>query len=624
MSHISIFSLLIGLFTVTIQSAFAQSTNELFMTKSYKKALQNNSRSFDGKPGNSYWQNQVDYQIKASFDVNNRVIDGSEIITYSNNSPDTLKMLYFDLIQDLFKKGTARDWDLGQTDLHKGVNIKSLKIDGVNYELSTIHHNASKMIIRLQKYFVPNTKHQIEVSWSLIIPGIRTVRMGTYHKTNFMIAYWFPKLAVYDDIYGWATTPHTGNCEYYNEYGNYDVQIKAPKGYMLWATAVLQNKEEVYRKNTLKKIEQAAQSDEVIHITTAEEISKDKVLLKGDSLTWKFKAEQTPDFAFALSKDYIWDGLSTVSGDKRIMINAVYQTSSSDFKTVADVAKKSVDFFTNESPKINYPYPQITIFNGGGGMEFPGMVNDGDSRDYTGTLFVTSHEIGHSYFPFNTGLNEQLYAWMDEGLITFFPRKVINKYIKDSSYNAFTSIIKSYNDNAGTIREIPLMIPSTNTGSAYRYQAYSRSSVAFYTLSEYLGADTFDLALSEFSKRWKQKHPSPFDFFNTFNQIAGEDLAWFWKPWFFELGYADLAIEVENDRMLTIINKGSFPVPIHLTITFKDGSIETMNVPASIWKDGKKQFSVNFNKKELAFTKLELDIKTTADAFPEDNIWETK
>ncbi|MCK5857156.1 MAG: M1 family metallopeptidase [Bacteroidales bacterium] len=612
---------IIVVFMVATTNIVAQRSSDLFINKAFKNALKTNTRSLSGMPGSAYWQNRVDYKIKASFNVETRTVDGFEEITYSNNSPDTLKQLYFDLIQDLFKKGSSRDWDLGKVDLHDGVIIKELRVDGEDYDVASIYRNSSKMVVRLNKHFAPMSKHKIEIAWEVILPGTRTVRMGTYNKTNFMVAYWFPKLAVYDDLWGWARQPHTGNCEYYNEFGDYEVEIMAPKGFSVWSTGVLQNANEVFQKKIISRLNKAAQSQDVVHITTVKDIENNKVLLEGDSLLWKFKIESVPDFAFAMSKSYIWDATSIQSGNKRVMVNAVYKSSSSDFHTVANVAQKSIRFFTNESPKIPFPYPQITIFNGAGGMEFPGMVNDGDSRSYTGTLFVTSHEIGHSYYPFNTGLNEQLYAWMDEGLITFFPRKVVAKYTDDSAYTVFEDIIRSYNRHAGSIREIPLMIPSTNTGFSYRYQAYSRSSVAFYTLCEYLGVDTFDMSLQEFSRRWEHKHPTPYDFFNTFNEVAGEDLAWFWDPWFFELGYADLALEVTNNKRFAIVNKGGFPVPIHLTITFKNGRIEKMDIPASVWKNGRKTFEVSFIDKDYTFVKLSLDTKLTPDAFVEDNVW---
>jgi aminopeptidase N len=170
-------------------------------------------------------------------------------------------------------------------------------------------------------------------------------------------------------------------------------------------------------------------------------------------------------------------------------------------------------------------------------MEYPVMVNDGDARDHNGTVYVTSHEIGHTYFPFYVGTNEQKYAWIDEGLITFFPREIVGKLTKDKNYNPFVDMVKNYNLTAGSFLEVPLMISSTNTSESYRYHAYVRSSTAFYMLRELIGKEKFNKALQEYARRWNGKHPIPQDLFATVNQVVGEDLAWFWKSWFFELGF---------------------------------------------------------------------------------------
>jgi hypothetical protein len=571
----------------------------------------------DGVPGPNYWQNRADYKIDAVFHPDTRIIVGREVITYYNNSPDSMRRMFFQLYQDLYKKGVARDWDLGPVDLHEGVKLKSVEIDGIKY--TRWKRNSTILQIRLKKKFAPGSKHEIKISWELIIPGTRTVRMGTYNKTNFMVAYWFPKVVVYDDVAGYNDIPYTGSCEFYNEFGNYDVSIKVPAEYSLWATAPTTNLEELYKKNYLKRLDRARKTDEVIHIITKEDRAAGNILKKADSLVWKFHSEQTPDFAFAASKTYLWDATSVESGGRRVLINAVYKPGSLDFDTVADAAHKAIDYYTNISPKIPYPYPQLTAFNGRGGMEYPGMVNDGDSHAYNATLYLTAHEIGHSYFPFNAGLNEQLYAWMDEGMITYLPRKFVEKYNVDTAYDPISYMLSAYSRQAGSMKEIPLMVPSINAGYAYRYQAYARPSAAFYLLDDYLGTDTFNLALQEFMKRWEHKHPTPFDFFNTFNAVAGEDLGWFWKPWFFELGYADLALQAENDRVFTVKNKGGFPVPIRLTIYFKDGKTETMNLPMSIWRNGNRVFTVSFDKK--TFKKLVLDTKRVPDVYPEDNVW---
>ncbi len=603
----------------SINYSFAQKTDDLFMTKSLKKAVENKSRTLKGIPGSDYWQNSTDYNIKVELIPDTRTLNGSEVITYVNNSPDTLKVLWVNLIQDLFKKGVARDWDLGNADLHDGVNIKAISIDGnrIDVKSKAISHSSTIMRINIEKFFSPKSTHKIKISWTSIITATHNVRNGTYDKTNFMVGYWFPKIAVYDDIYNWDKIPHKGNCEFYNEFGNFEVEITVPKDYIVWSSGVLQNKEEVLNKKFIERMEEAEQSDQIIHIVTQKDRDEGDIMVKGEKLTWKFKVNDMPDFAFSASKSYIWDGTSIQLQHKRVTIFTAYKSKSPDFNEVADISRKTIDYYSNIYPKIEYPYSQITIFNGGGGMEYPAMVNDGDMENRNTTLYVTSHEIGHSYFPFNTGLNEELYAWMDEGLITYLPRAFVGKYTLDSAYIPLKSIIQAYNKRAGSIFELPLMIPSTNTGFAYRWQAYNRSSVAFSTLYNYLGEEIFAKGLRKFTMRWKSKHPTPFDFFYTFNDVAAQDLAWFWKPWFYEMGYADLSIgEIKYDKV-EIINKGGFPVEVKLIITTKDGNIHRYGAKADIWKNEVKSIWINISEKEIK--SFRLDTETTPDAFPEDN-----
>jgi len=347
------------------------------------------------------------------------------------------------------------------------------------------------------------------------------------------------------------------------------------------------------------------------------------MMKKVEKRVWKFKSEHTPDFAFAVSKTYLWDACSYQSGTRRISINAVYNPDSKDFHEVAEISRNSIRFFSEEIPGLPFPYPQMTAFNGGGGMEFPGMVNDGDGEDRNGTLFVTSHEIGHSYFPFYTGLNEQKYAWMDEGLISFFPQFVIEKYTTDSSYVFFSQNIFSYNRGAGTFYDVPLMTASDNiSGYAYRFNAYSRSAISFYLLYGYLGKEKFTEGLKLFTERWNGKHPTPYDFFYTFNGIAGEDLAWFWKPWYFDFGYADLTIgdfqkNSDETGVVTILNKTGFPVPIKLKADYTDGSVKFFETPMNVWAKGNRTYQISLPSKLLV--KLTLDWKLTPDAYSKDN-----
>jgi len=611
---------------ITFFVSKAQNSKELFMPKELKKAYKNGTRSFDGKPGKNYFQNKTDYVIKAEFFPETRIIEGSETITYKNNSNDSLSNIYIKLYQDLFKKGGARNWDLGPVDIHDGVNVKSIKINNTDIDINSINvrRRATIMRVKLPEMLPPSSVTKIDIEWSSVIPGTVPVRMGTYHKTNFMIAYWYPKLAVYDDIRGWNSIPHTGNCEYYNDFGNFEVEITVPRDYNVWSSGLLQNGEKIFSKDYLEKIKKAANSDEVVHVITKNDRDKNEITNKNKKHTYKFKAKNLPDFAFAVSNNYLWDATSVKVGKRRVLVHAVYNEKSNDFHEVADISSKIIDYFSTKSPGINYPYPQMVAFNGSGGMEFPGMINDGDEPNRNETFHLTGHEIGHTYFPFYTGLNEQRYAWMDEGLISFLPQKIIAEYSDDKDFIPFKSIVSGYNRYAGSELEIPLMVSSTNTGLAYRYHAYTRSSTAFYMLHEMIGGDKFNKGLQEFAKRWNGKHPSPYDFFFTFNKVVGEDLAWFWKPWFFELGCADLAlgelIKNNDNHSIQIYNKGGFPVQVNLKVIYKNGDEKLISKPINIWKNASKKISIDLPKGNIKL--LVLDSEMTPDADSENNTLE--
>ncbi len=621
-------NLIISLSIVSLSfNSYAQlKTADLFMQKEIRKAYEKKTRSLTGKSGENYFVNRTDYKIDAEFNPETRLLSGNEIITYTNNSPDTLKELYFNLYQDLYKKGNSRDWDIGSADLTDGVQIKKIIFNGKSIDVNSdaVLNRQSILNIKLPEAINPKTSAEIKIEWELIFPGTVPIRMGTYEKENFFIAYWYPKIAVYDDIVGWNTQGHSGNQEFYNDFGDFDVSITVPGDYQIWATGVLQNMNDLYTDTFIKRFEKSKETDEVVHIITKEDREKGKIMKKSKFHTWKFKSEQTPDFAFAMSRSYFWDATSIQSGNRRVSINAVFKPTSEYFKQVADITHKTLKFFTEEVPGIPYPYPQITDFNGGGGMEFPGMTNCGEARSLTSTIYLTAHEIGHSYYPFYAGLNEQKYAWMDEGLITFFPQLIVEKYSNNPDYVLFKRNIAAYNKYAGTYNDVPLMINTNNVGRyAYRFHAYNRPSVAFYLLYNYLGKEKFAKALQLFTNRWHGKHPMPFDFFFSFNEAAGEDLAWFWKPWFFDLGCADLSVEkvskTEADQSIVIIeNKTGFPVPIYLTAEYKNGETKHFDYKMNIWKHENKTFRITIPSAGLK--KVYLDTVLTPDAFPDDNV----
>jgi len=621
MKNILFVLILVSTYTI---SSYSQNSNDLYMPKEIKKAIKNQTRNYEGTPGTNYFVNKTDYKIKVNFNPETREIKGTETITYTNNSNDSLELLYLNVYMDLFKKGNARDWAMGDVDITDGVNITKVKVNNneIKIENNTVRTHSAMLTIKPQKALLAKSTNTIEIEWNFTYQGIITVRGGQYGDKNFMLTYWYPKMAVYDDIFGWNRRGHTGVQEFYNDFGDFDVEITVPSEYSVWSTAILQNTEEIYTQKYIDRITKSKTSDKIIHIITPEDRAKKDILKKAKNRVWKFKSKNTPDIAFGISKTFIWDATSVMSGNRRIWVNTAYKENSADFKDVAEIAKNAIKFFTNEMPGIPYPYPQFTAFNGGGGMEFPGMVNDGDNYDFNGTLYLTAHEMGHSYFPFYTGLNEQKYAWMDEGLITFFPQLFVEKFTKDTNYIFFKRSLQAYNHLSNTMLDVPLMVISDNLSSqAYRFNAYTRSSTAFYELYRYIGKQKFAEALQLFAKRWNGKHPTPYDFFFTFNKAIGEDLAWFWKPWFFEMGSADLSLgkleTKEGKTFININNKSGFPVAIDLTVKYSDGTEKKYTEKCNVWKNT-NTFKIYLDNNKIK--SIVLDSDTTPDSDSENNV----
>jgi hypothetical protein len=592
---------------------------------SYKKGI----RSYDGKPGANYWQNKSDYKIKARLEPKTRILSGEETVTYFNNSPDTLKQIVLRLYPDIYKKGNARDFSIDPLDITNGTQIIKLSVEGNDLKVSkgenSFDINGTNLFIPLKKHLAPNEKIELSVEWSFIIPNKSNVRMGTYDSTSFFVAYWYPQVAVYDDIDGWDVLDYTGQTEMYNDFNNYEVEISMPKGFLLWSTGVLQNPEEVFSERVLEKYNTARKSEKIINIVDSINLESANTTSKNETLLYKLKAEQVPDFVFATSDHYLWDA-STIIVEKKngrqSFVSAAYDKDEKNFSTIAEVAAKSIDYFSTHMPAVPYPYPAMTVFNGEGGMEFPMMCNNSAESELMWTVHLTSHEICHTYFPFYMGINERKYAWMDEGWATMLPFDFQTK--NAPGYDPRSSNAQSYAEFAGKETDIPLMVPSYHLKNpAYRIASYRRPGAAYEFLREFLGDEIFLKALHEYVYRWNGKHPVPYDFFFTFDNVVGENLDWFWKPWFFETKYPDLSIEnakQENGSVKCAIkNIGGLPLPIVLKAYFEDGKNEIIfEKNASVWKTLNDIVEVNISQNKKII-KLELGTTQVPDTDKSNN-----
>ncbi|MFA7228554.1 MAG: M1 family metallopeptidase [Melioribacteraceae bacterium] len=622
------------LLLILLTSISVAQSPSLYIPRNIIKAYEKGTRSYDGKPGANYWVNRTDYKIQAEVFTKEHMVKGHAKIKYYNESPDTLKQLAFRLYQDINKKGNSRLTQISPSDETDGVQIDTLIINGKGFntkERGGVFRRGTNMGVNInQTPLMPKSFLEIEIRWSVIIPRESRLRMGAYNDSTLYVAYWYPQVAVYDDIDGWDRNNYTGETEFYNDQNNYDLEITVPAGYIVWGTGAYQNLQEILKPEIYARYKEAMESDGVIRIIREEDL-KNGATLKNEKTTWKLKAENVSDVSFATANSYVWDAVSAEIDDKggRVLTDAVFPTKSKSWADVAYYAKLSVEKLSKQWPGIPFPYFKITVFNGettgGGGMEMPMMCNNGVSGSATGQAGVTLHEIAHNYFPFYMGTNERKYAWMDEGWATFFTSAMLKDLVPGA--DEFTGNVIGVGKTMGIEMDLPMITPSITGGPTLGFNSYVKASVSYYVLKDVLGDDLFKKALHEYMARWKGKHPLPYDFFFTFNDVAKEDLSWFWNPWYFERGFPDLGIKnvksKKGNAEIIVEKKGIVPVPTDLIITYADKTTEKIHKSASSWKKGNKELKVELRtKKEIQ--RVEIDAKLVPDANEKNNVFEMK
>ncbi len=574
----------------------------LIIPKGNVLAFDKQTRQKDGNPGKNYWQNTSDYYIRASIDVKDKIVSGREKIIYYNNSPDSLSTIVIRLYQDIFKKGVNRNSivDVDPLDIHDGVNIKSILADNTEIDPDTVKRKGTLMFVPLEEGLAPHSRIEIQIAWNFDFPEHTLIRMGTIDSTSLFVGQWYPQIAVYDDINGWDTRSYNGMAEFYNDFANFEVEITVPENFMVWATGEPQNLNEVLQPEYFDKYKKASVSNEIVHVITDENLKQGNITTQNN--TWKYKATNVTDFAFGISNHYRWD-VTSVEVDKasqrRTIIGVAYNKNAAHFDRVAEIARETVRLLSEDMPGIPYPFPYLTVYNGDFGMEYPMITNVGADKDYDMTVYANSHEITHAYFPFYVGTNETKNGWMDEGLTVFMPEKLQTKLapgLNIAKHN--TTAFSSYSG----LEDEPALITPTHYLDAkiYFYLNYAKTEQALRMLEMQLGNDLFKKCLLTFMERWKYKHPTPLDYFNTFNNVSKQNLNWFWKAWYYQNGgIPDLAITnvIKSNNRLTvkIENKGDLPIPVVVSFYNKEKLVKTITEPAGIWQNHKNVIEVIFD-----------------------------
>ncbi|HUZ58103.1 MAG TPA: M1 family metallopeptidase [Hanamia sp.] len=621
----------ISFFFFFINTSFAQ---QLFTNTKIQNAYKNETRSPTGKPGKNYWQNRANYQINVSFDPATQLLHGSETINYENNSPDTLKQIIIRLYPDLYKKGVERLSHIAEKDLGDGVQIESFKIGDEMisdfHDRQKAYHRNILLYIRPSSPVLPHSKTKFEIAWHYKVNTGSPVRTGMVDSTSYFIAYFFPRVAVYDDIDGWDTWSYNGEQEFYNDFGNFNVQISVPENYVVWATGDRENSQDNFSNNILEKMKEASVSTKIIHVIDSSDYNKKDVLKNDATGIWKFSATNVTDFAFALSDHYLWDVSSVVvdsSTGRRTLAEAAYNKIHLDYFDVANQTHQTVYYTSYFYPKYPFPFNHITVFDGTDQMEYPMMVNDNPTRTHEDAVQLTTHEIFHSYFPFFMGTNETQCAWMDEGWATIGESVISPKMGEPEDEGIFSKV--RYEKISGTDNYVPLI---TNTklysGAAYLANSYGKAGLCYYVLQDLLGDKLYFKALHHYMNDWHGKHPDPYDFFYSINDGSGKNLDWFWQKWFFGWAYPDLAIkEVEkkgNGTKIIIENKGGLPLPVVLNIFLKDGKKLIKKYTAEVWKEGDKEKTFHIPQLYSSISKIELGDQYIPDKYMGNNSWKAK
>jgi hypothetical protein len=600
-------------------------SQKLPVARNIQAAYTKGSRSENGGPGKNYWQNTASYDLHINFDPATRFLSGTETIDYVNNSPDTLKQIVFKLYPNLYKKGTPRTMPVKAQDLTDGVAINSFLINNNPVDTSKLQINGTNMIVRNARV-LPSQSTEFSISWSYTLNKGSHIRTGEIDPGADFVAYFFPRIAVYDDIDGWNTYAYNGTQEFYNDFCHFKAAITVPNQEVVWATGNLDNAPEVLSNKSYQRLQQAEKTDAVTTIIDSTDYADATNRTKATN-TWNFEADNVTDFVFACSDHYMWYSSSLVvdkTTGRRTRVDAAFNPQHKDYFNVINDARKTVEAMSYTFPKWPYPYPHETVFDGLDQMEYPMMVNDNPLENKTESIELTDHEIFHTMFPFYMGINETKYAWMDEGWATI-GEWIISPIIDSSIVDEYG--IAGYEALAGKESDPPIITLSTEETVSYYNNSYGKPAMGYLYVKDMLGDSLFTKALHYYIQQWHGKHPVPYDFFNCMNVGSGKNLDWFWKAWFFDKGFPDLAItSVKNNgkaSTVVITSKESKPVPVDLSITYTDNTTSHLHKAIDVWEKGNKAITIVIPG-SIKIRSIHLGDPHTPDVNQADNNYEVK
>jgi hypothetical protein len=558
------------------QSKFAQLDMELPTPNGYRTA--------SGSPGYAYYQQKADYKINLTLDDEKQQIRGEEVITYTNNSPDNLEYLWLQLDQNIY----AEDSDSKLINIEKMEDFKSIgdvKRKFFNYDGGFKIESVKSTSDQNLKYFINKTMMRIDLEKPLAAKQSISFKIKWWYNINdrskvggrsgleyfeedknylYTIAQFFPRMCVYNDVEGWQNKQFLGTGEFTLPFGDYEVNITVPADHVVGATGELQNSNDVLTSEQKNRLKSALTADSPVLIITQKEAEENEKEGTSKTKTWKFKAKNVRDFAFASSRKFMWDAQAVKIGNNSILAMSYYPKEGNPLWEKYSTKLVVQTLKTYSKYTIDYPYPvAISVHSDRIGMEYPMICFNGGRPEKDGTYSentkygmwgVIIHEVGHNFFPMIINSDERQWSWMDEGLNTFV------QYLTEQEWE------RGYPSRRGPAQYItdymrgdkkyisPIM---TNSESIFQFgnNAYGKPATALNILREtIMGRELFDYAFKIYCERWKFKHPTPADFFRTMEDASAVDLDWFWRGWFYSTDYVDISLDDVNYFQLNTEN----------------------------------------------------------------------
>lgn len=616
----------------------------------FQRAIDRGTRSANGAPGPNYWQNWTRYTIRARLDTADKRVDGAAHIVYRNRSPLTIPVLVLQLIQNVHREGAIRNREVEVTG---GMEIKRLVAQGEELREFTpatgrgaqsgFLVDGTRLQIKPSQPIAPGDSAVLDIDYGFRIPQQGAAgRMGWSRDNLFYLAYWYPQMAVFDDVGGWQMDPFLGNAEFYMDYGDYDVTLEVPQGWTVMGTGQLANADSVLPPAIVTRLRAAEASDTVVHVLTAADFGPGRATQRAAAgyLGWHFTADSVRDVAYGVTRASLWDAARTPVGDRNgdgrrdyARADAIYRESAPRWTNAWRYVQHSIDFLSRWTG-YSYPWPHMTAVEGediiGGGMEYPMMtlISGFSEASDTALYGVTAHELAHMWVPMIVGNDERRRSWMDEGTTSFNGSAAENEFYPGrrwdlGNYDGYIEITR-------TDEEGPIMRWSDfhYNGYAYGTASYAKPATLLWTLRGLLGQETFTKTYQSYIRRWAFKHPQPWDFFNTFNDVSGRNLDWFWRAFYYDTWTLDQAVaDVKadaNGTTITVADLGLAPMPARLTMTLADGRTLKAEIPVERWLAGARRADY-VAKTSSPVVKVELDAERVfPDVKRDNNVWEKK